>query len=165
MAVLQVTHSRRTMQARHFKVSRGQSLYLTSSGSWLSSGVKSSASLSVLAAEPMDAYLLGSRPRHSASIPASMPSIGAQRRSIGGKSCLARYQSTSGLSVPPDFCTSIGEYARLAAISFEPVSFASSAVVVVVLISWLGLSLSSIFRVVFLVHRRTRSGDHMPLIL
>ena len=71
--------------------------------------------LELLAPEVLSAYFRASRPRHSANWPASVPSIGAQSRSTGGKICLARYQSMSGFSSPDDFWTSRGEKARLAA--------------------------------------------------
>ena len=60
-------------------------------------------------------YLRVSRPRHSASRMASVPAMGAQRRSMGGKICLERYQSMSGLRVEVEDSTSPGAYARLAA--------------------------------------------------
>ena len=74
-------------------------------------------------------YFLASNPRHSANWPASVPSMGAQRRSIGGKICLARYQSISGFNSPEDFCTSRGENARLAAA--DEVLFVSFGAVVI----------------------------------
>lgn len=75
------------LQQRHFKVSRAESLNRTESGIWLSSGVISSIGVLVLAVEPIE-YFRVSRPRHSARWTASVPGIGAHRRSIGGKICL-----------------------------------------------------------------------------
>ena len=68
------------------------------------------------------AYLFGSRPRHSASWPGSVPAMGAQRRSIGGKSCLARYHSMSGLREDAGLRMSKGAKARLAALKEKGVS-------------------------------------------
>lgn len=42
---------------------------------------------------------LVSRPKHSASWTTSVPGRGAHRRSIGGKICLYKYQSMSGIRV------------------------------------------------------------------
>ena len=53
-------------------------------------------------------YLRVSNPRHSARCTASVPGMGAQRRSMGGKICLARYHSTSGLRVVEAAVTSAG---------------------------------------------------------
>lgn len=60
-------------------------------------------------------YLRVSRPRHSASRMASVPAMGAQRRSMGGKICLDKYHSMSGLRVEVGAITSPGAYARFAA--------------------------------------------------
>ena len=53
-------------------------------------------------------YFLVSRPRHSARWTASVPGIGAQRRSTGGKICLWRYHSMSGFNVLEGAATSAG---------------------------------------------------------
>ena len=74
------------LQKRHVSDSRAQSLNRTESGTWLSSGLISCVWFDD-AAEAM-LYFLVSRPRHSARRTASVPGIGAQRRSMGGKICL-----------------------------------------------------------------------------
>ena len=51
-----------------------------------SSGEISVAAL--LEEEDVMEYFFTSNPKHSASCPASVPGIGAHRRSIGGKICL-----------------------------------------------------------------------------
>jgi len=63
-----------------------QSLKRMGSGIWLSRGLMSA----VWVAEVEEAmlYFLVSRPRHSARRTASVPGMGAQRRSMGGKICL-----------------------------------------------------------------------------
>lgn len=63
---------------------------------------------------PME-YLRVSRPRHSARWMESVPGMGAQRRSMGGKICLYRYHSMSGFRVEVGGKTSVGAYARFAA--------------------------------------------------
>lgn len=67
------------------------------------------------------AYLRVSRPRHSARWMASVPGMGAQRRSMGGKICFSRYHSMSGLRVDADEVTSAGAYARDAVGELEAV--------------------------------------------
>ena len=83
------------------------------SGIWLSRGEISWAWLEEEAEAML--YLRVSRPRHSARWTASVPGMGAQRRSMGGKTCLYRYHSTSGLRVELAAVTSAGAKARLAA--------------------------------------------------
>lgn len=75
------------LQKRHCKVRRVESLNRTESGIWLSRGVISCIGVLVLAVEPIE-YFRVSRPRHSARWTASVPGIGAHRRSIGGNICL-----------------------------------------------------------------------------
>lgn len=74
------------LQKRHWRDSRVQSLNRIESGIWLSSGLISCVWFED-AAEAM-LYFLVSRPRHSARWTASVPGMGAQRRSMGGKICL-----------------------------------------------------------------------------
>ena len=74
------------LQKRHLRDSRAQSLKRMESGIWLSSGLISCVWFED-ATEAM-LYFLVSRPRHSARRTASVPGIGAQRRSMGGKICL-----------------------------------------------------------------------------
>lgn len=62
-------------------------------------------------------YFLVSRPRHSANCTALVPGKGAQSRSMGGKICLWRYQSISGIKVLLGLHTSCGAKARLAEFS------------------------------------------------
>ena len=74
------------LQYRHLSVRRVQSLKRMESGIWLSSGEISVVWL--LDEEEAMLYFRVSRPRHSARWTASVPGMGAQRRSIGGKICL-----------------------------------------------------------------------------
>ena len=74
------------LQERHLSDSRAQSLKRMESGTWLSRGLISCVWF-VDAADAM-LYFLVSRPRHSARWTASVPGMGAQRRSMGGKICL-----------------------------------------------------------------------------
>ena len=66
-------------------------------------------------------YFFVSRPRHSARCIASVPEMGAQRRSIGGKICLCKYHSMSGLRDDEAERTSWGAKARLATGSEEAI--------------------------------------------
>lgn len=68
----------------------------------------------VEAEEEVRVYLRVSRPRHEARRTASVPGMGAQRRSMGGKICLVRYQSMSGFRREVGERTSVGAKARLA---------------------------------------------------
>ncbi len=74
------------LQKRHLSVRRAQSLKRMELGIWLSKGEISW----VWFEEEVEAilYFRASRPRHSARWTASVPGMGAQRRSIGGKICL-----------------------------------------------------------------------------
>ena len=74
------------LQKRHVSDSRAQSLNRMESGIWLSSGLISCAWLEDAAEAIL--YFFVSSPRHSARWTASVPGMGAQRRSIGGKICL-----------------------------------------------------------------------------
>lgn len=105
------------LQERQRRVRRAESLKRSSSGIWLSSGEISVVWL--LVEEGAMEYFLVSRPRHSASCVASVPGIGAQSRSIGGKICLYRYHSTSAFRVEVAAMTSWGAKARFAALSEE----------------------------------------------
>lgn len=64
-----------------------QSLKRMGSGIWLSRGLMSAVWVAEVEEEAM-LYFLVSRPRHSARRTASVPGMGAQRRSMGGKICL-----------------------------------------------------------------------------
>lgn len=66
-------------------------------------------------------YFFVSRPRHSARCIASVPEMGAQRRSMGGKICLWRYHSISGFRDEEAESTSWGAKARLATGSEEAI--------------------------------------------
>ncbi len=67
-------------------VRRAQSLKRILSGIWLSRG-DISVVWSLDEEEAME-YFLVSRPKHSARWTASVPGMGAQRRSMGGNICL-----------------------------------------------------------------------------
>ena len=85
------------VQWRQRSVRGVQSLKRIESGIWLSRGKISALWLDEVEVE-ME-YFFVSRPRHSARCIASVPGMGAQRRSIGGKICLWRYHSMSGFRV------------------------------------------------------------------
>ena len=79
--------SNECLQWRHRKVRGVQSLKRMESGIWLSRGLISAVWFDEEVDELM-LYFLVSRPRHSARRTASVPGMGAQRRSMGGKICL-----------------------------------------------------------------------------
>ena len=75
-------------QERQRRERRVEDLKRMVSGIWDSSGEISAAALPLAEEEAAMEYFLTSRPKHSASCVASVPGMGAQRRSMGGKSCL-----------------------------------------------------------------------------
>jgi len=117
------------MQYRQVKVRRVQFSKRTESGIWLSNGEISAVCL--FEGEDEMLYFRVSRPRHSARCIASVPGMGAQRRSTGGNICLYRYHSMSGFKVEEADVTSAGAYALLAADSFGVVVVEDEVVVVI----------------------------------
>ena len=74
-------------QCRHLSTSFAQEAKRMAFGVWLSRGEMSEVWVWEVEGGVM-LYFLVSRPRHEARCIASVPGIGAQRRSIGGKICL-----------------------------------------------------------------------------